>query len=64
MPCRAMPASTAVEPGSAQVLDVFFPIAPSPVEVRIDYEDASGERSIVMDTSGALEGLHLAPGAD
>ena len=61
---RQTPTPLKVEPGSAQVLDVFFPIAPSPVEVRIDYEDASGERSIVMDTSGALEGLHLAPDAD
>jgi hypothetical protein len=50
-----------VGPVSAQVFDVFFPIAPSPIEVRIDYEDASGEHSIVMDTRDALEGLHLVP---
>jgi hypothetical protein len=58
---RQTPLPVQVEPGSAQVVDVFFPIAPSPIEVRIDYEDASGEHSIVMDTSDALEGLHLVP---
>ena len=58
---RQTPLPHEVGPGSARVFDVFFPIAPSPFEVRIDYEDASGEHSIVMDTRDALEGLHLVP---
>lgn len=49
-----------IEPGAAQSIDLFFPIAPSPIELRIDYEDAAGEHTIVIDTSKALQGLHLA----
>ncbi len=58
---RQTPLPLQVEPGSTQVLDLFFPIAPSPIEVRIDYTGASGENSIVLDTRDALQGLHLAP---
>lgn len=50
-----------VAPGSAHAVDLFFPIAPSPLEVRIDYTDAGGAHSFVLDTREALEGLHLAP---
>jgi len=58
---RQTPMPLRVEPGASQVLDVFFPIAPSPLEVRIDYADATGEHSTVLDTKDALAGLHLAP---
>ena len=58
---RQTPLPLRFEPGSEQVLDLFFPIAPSPIEVQIDYADAWGENSIVLDTSDALAGLHLAP---
>ena len=40
-------------------LDVFFPIAPSPRMVELIYTDATGERSLVIDTSTALDGLHI-----
>ena len=61
---RQTPLPLQVEPGSAQILDLFFPIAPSPLEVRIEYTDASGKHSIVLDTREALEGLHLVPRED
>ena len=48
-----------VEPGESQALDMFFPISPSPLRVRIDYHDATGEHTLVLDTSTALHGLHL-----
>lgn len=48
-----------VESGDSQPLDLFFPISPSPRRVRIDYHDAAGEHSLVLDTSAALQGLHL-----
>ena len=40
-------------------LDVFFPIAPSPDMVEVTYTDATGEHSLVIDTSTALDGLHI-----
>jgi hypothetical protein len=57
---RQTPLPVQIEPGAARSIDLFFPIAPSPLELRIDYVDASGEQSIVIDTREALEGLHLA----
>ncbi len=40
-------------------LDVFFPLAPSPKIVELTYTDATGEHSLVIDTSTALDGLHI-----
>jgi hypothetical protein len=40
-------------------LDVFFPLAPSPRMVELIYTDATGEHTIVIDTSTALDGLHI-----
>jgi hypothetical protein len=53
-----------VEPGSSQILDLFFPIAPSPLEVRVEYGDSSGGHTIVLDTRDVLNGLHLPAEAD
>ena len=49
-----------VESGSARAFDLFFPIAPSPLHVLIDYTDATGDYTLVLDTSAALNGPHLA----
>ena len=47
-------------PARAEVrLDVFFPLAPSPKRVELVYTDATGEHSLVIDTSTALDGLHI-----
>ena len=40
-------------------LNVFFPLAPSPKRVELIYSDAAGEQSLVIDTSTALDGLHI-----
>ena len=61
---RQTPLPLQIEPGAAQSFDIFFPIAPSPSEVRVVYSDSMGEHSIVIDTRGALDGLHLAPEED
>ncbi|MFQ6006152.1 MAG: hypothetical protein ACE5OQ_11690 [Woeseia sp.] len=41
------------------MLDVFFPLAPSPRTVELAYSDATGEHVIAIDTSAALNGLHI-----
>ena len=47
-------------PASGEIaLDVFFPLAPSPRAVELAYSDTSGEHIIVIDTSAALNGLHI-----
>ena len=40
-------------------LNVFFPLAPSPKIVELIYIDATGKHSLVIDTSTALDGLHI-----
>ncbi len=40
-------------------LDVFFPLAPSPGMVEVIYTDANSENSLIIDTSAALNGLHI-----
>ncbi|MDH3304200.1 MAG: hypothetical protein OEM50_00960 [Gammaproteobacteria bacterium] len=45
-------------------LDVFFPLAPSPKRVELVYTDATGEHRLVIDTSTALDGLHIDAPAD
>ena len=40
-------------------LNAFFPLAPSPKMVELIYTDATGEHSLVIDTSVALDGLHI-----
>ena len=56
---RQTPLPLQVEAGHSQAFDLFFPIAPAPLEVHIDYTDSSGTHTIVMDTRAVLEGLHL-----
>ena len=47
-------------PASSELgLDVFFPLAPSPKSVELVYTDATGGHSLVIDTSTALDGLHI-----
>ncbi|MDH3616465.1 MAG: hypothetical protein OEQ90_08330 [Gammaproteobacteria bacterium] len=45
--------------GEEVALNVFFPIAPSPQRVKLAYTDTTGEHTLVIDTSEALNGLHL-----
>ena len=53
----ALPAE--IPAGEETNLNVFFPLAPSPKEVQLTYIDSAGEHTLVMDTSTALEGLHI-----
>lgn len=57
---RATPMPARVPGGGEVVLDVFFPISPSPRQVTIRYGDSQGDHQLVLDTRQALHGLHLA----
>jgi hypothetical protein len=48
-----------VPAGSELMLDVFFPLAPSPRTVQLAYSDATSEHVIIIDTTAALNGLHI-----
>lgn len=48
-----------VPAGEELGLNVFFPISPSPKVVELIYIDATGKHSLVIDTSTALNGLHI-----
>jgi len=48
-----------VSPGQELPLDVFFPVAPAPVQVELFYVDADGEQQLTFDTEAVLAGLHL-----
>lgn len=49
----------AVPGGQTVLLDIFFPLAPSPTRVQIDYADSQGLHQLDIDTSVAMTGLHL-----
>jgi len=52
-------------PANGEVrLDVFFPIAPSPQSLELNYEDATSEYSLVIETGGSLDGLHIVAPAE
>lgn len=57
-----LPAEVAA--GEELLLDVFFPITPSPRIVEIVFTDADGENSLVIETSPALDGLHIVAPTD
>ena len=40
-------------------LDIFFPLAPSPIQLEITYVIAGVKETLVVNTSEALNGLHL-----
>ena len=48
-----------LEAGEELALDMFFPIAPSPTTIELTYTDLVGEYLLVIDTSMALDGLHI-----
>ena len=48
-----------VPAGGESVLDVFFPIAPSPGMIHVVYTDSTGENHLHIDTGTALHGLHI-----
>jgi len=49
-----------VPPGQELSLDVFFPLAPSPVMIELVYADDAGRRhTVTIDTRAVLDGLHF-----
>ena len=48
-----------VAAGATVPVDLFFPLAPAPTQVRITYRDATGDHTLDLDTRTALAGLHL-----
>lgn len=52
----------AIAPGESAELDLFFPLAPSPSRVEITFDGSNGVTTLIVDTSDALQGLHLVSG--
>jgi hypothetical protein len=61
---RLTPLPVVLETGDEIMLDVFFPLTPSPRQVELTYVDSLGEHIIIVDTRSALDGLHLAKDAE
>lgn len=57
---RATTLPLTVPAGADVLLDVFFPITPSPRHVTFHYRTAQGDQQLQVDTSQVLAGLHLA----
>lgn len=49
----------AISADEERVINAFFPLAPSPKMVELTYVDATGEHRLLIDTSVALNGLHI-----
>ena len=48
-----------VAAGEEVQLTVFFPLVPSPCALELSYAEESGEHTVAVDTSMAMNGLHL-----
>ena len=48
-----------VSGGEELMLDVFFPLAPSPQSIQLTYMYGEDEHRVVVDTRSALDGLHI-----
>jgi hypothetical protein len=48
-----------LQPGEKQELDLFYPLAPSPLQVEIQYRLKDIYHTLTLDTSEVLEGLHI-----
>ena len=59
---RHTPLPLVVEANQELALEAFFPLSPSPKLVELTYTDAQGEHQLILDTSQALDGLHLEKG--
>jgi len=58
---RHTPLPVTLAPGEEKMLDLFYPIMPSPNTVAITYRQGGAENRIEIDTRQALLGLHLPP---
>lgn len=48
-----------VSAGDEVVLDIFFPLSPSPVRLQFNYSDTGAKYVLRIDTADVLSGLHL-----
>lgn len=53
-----------IEPDGTAVLNLFFPITPSPISIELIYRDGAGQYGLVIDTAESLDGLHLPTDAE
>jgi hypothetical protein len=58
-PARQTLLPVAVKAGEEKVLDIFFPLTPSPRQIEFAYTDSQGSHKLIVDTRVVLEGLHL-----
>ena len=56
---RQTPLPAVLPESQKQILDLFFPLAPSPRQIELTYVDSNGEHTLAIDTHSALDGLHL-----
>ncbi len=43
-----------------KTVHIFFSLAPSPRQIEVTYANSRGDRTLIIDTQAALDGLHLA----
>jgi hypothetical protein len=48
-----------VLPGEQRLLVAMFPIAPSPLRLELDYQQAGTRHTLAVDTSVVLDGMHI-----
>ena len=56
---RQAPFPVELQSGEEKLLNVFFPLTPSPQQLELTYVDSLGEHIVIVDTLASLEGLHL-----
>jgi hypothetical protein len=56
---RHTPLDASAPAGQELALDLFFPLAPSPQRLELEYADAQGQHVLAVDLREALAGLHL-----
>ncbi len=61
---RQTPLPHTVPAGGRSRLDLFFPLAPSPSQIRVSYERGGEQKTLVLDTSEVLSGLHIVKESD
>ena len=56
---RYTPLPIDLAPQELQSLTTFFPLAPSPSQIELAYDDTNGAHKLVIDTRELLHGLHI-----
>lgn len=56
---RQTPLPVVPQEDEEKYLDIFFPLSPSPLQIKITYADSRGDHALIVDTQAVLEGLHV-----